>query len=101
MALPSFNTPDVTLSLVQSKWAAILDPVIDLPINHGITLKNVKLVTGNNKVNHRLDRKLQGWIIVRKRQAADIYDQQDTNQQPTLTLALNSSADCVVDIYAY
>jgi|ERR1035437_1362527 hypothetical protein len=101
MSLPSFNTKDVTLSLLQSNWAIILNPIVDLPLIHGVTLKNVKLLSGDNKIAHRLSRNLQGWVIVRKRAAADIYDTQATNPQPTLTLALNSSADCVVDIYAF
>ena len=101
MALPSFNTKDVTLSLLQSNWAKVLDPIVDLPIAHGNTLKSVKLLAGDNKVNHKLGRALQGWIIVRQRSAASFFDKQDANQQQNLTLALNSSADCVVDIYAY
>lgn len=101
MALPSFNTKDVTLSLMQSAWAKTLDPIIELPINHSVLLKNVQLVSGANKINHRLDRKLQGWIIVRKRASSDIYDTQDSNQQPTLTLALQSSANVVVDIMVF
>jgi predicted RNA binding protein YcfA (HicA-like mRNA interferase family) len=100
-ALPQFQSNDKDFSLMQNAWATILNPVIALPINKGLILKNIALVTGSNKVNHRLGRKLQGWFLVRKRGSADIYDEQDSNQMPSLTLSLNSSADVTVDIFVF
>lgn len=102
MSLPIFNTDSKDMSLLQTNWASALNPVIDNPITKGIQLKNVTLVTGANVINHLLGRKLQGWIVVRSHgSAATIYDTQDNNQIPNLTLQLNSSAGVLVDIYVY
>lgn len=87
--------------LAQNKWASIIDPVIGSPANNSIILKNIALATGNNVINHKLGRNLQGWQIIRKRAAADIYDTQDTNQMPNLTLTLVSDAPVTVDIEVY
>lgn len=85
----------------QDRWATFLNPVIDNVANQSILLQNVSLVAGNNVINHKLGRKLQGWKTVRVRAAATIYDTQDSNQTPQLTLNLFSSAPVVVDLEVF
>lgn len=101
MALPSFNTKLLELSLMQSAWAKVLDPVIMLPTNSGRIVKDVELVVGNNVIDHKLGRKLQGWYIVRKRGPGNVYDTQDTNNSPELTLNLVSDAVVSVNIFVF
>lgn len=99
MALPQFQSDDKDFQLMQNAWATQLNPVIANPLNNVNILKSVSLASGNNVVNHLLGRKLQGWFIVRMRSvAAAIYDTQDSNSSPSLTLQLNASAAVVVDI---
>lgn len=101
MGLPNVQTGDKDFQLLQSLWSAQLNPVLSIPLTKGITLQNVSLVTGDNVVNHLLQRKLQGWFLVRQRGLASIYDTQDTNQKQSLTLTLVSSANVSVDIFVY
>lgn len=93
------------LRVINSLQAAIEDslaPMIAKIQNDSNIISNVSLKTGQiNIVNHRLDRKLLGWEIVRLRSEADIWDSQDQNASPNLTLLLNCSADCVVDILVF
>lgn len=86
---------------MQSSWATQLNPLLENPILKGSILSNVKLEIGTNEVPHKLNRKLTGWIIIRKRGASDIYDLQDQEIRPTQFLKLNSSASCQVDIYVF
>ena len=86
------------LQQTQNTWATILEPIVSNPIVNGLILKSVTLASGSNTINHRLGRKLQGWYIVRQRSAASVYDTQDSNQTPELTLTLESSAAVTVDI---
>lgn len=97
MALPRKLNWDIA----QDRWAAQIDPVLALPQNSSLILKNVALTTGANTINHKLGRKLQGWSIIRIRSAATIYDTQDSNQSPDLTLTLNASANVNVDIEVF
>jgi hypothetical protein len=97
MSLPQ----KLPLDLLQTKWAQELDPVLKFPPVKGVLLKSIALTTGTNVVNHRLSRNLQGWVITRIKSAATIYDQQDSNQTPALTLILVSSADAVIDLWVY
>lgn len=100
MSLPIFQTDSKDLSLLQTGWAQQLNPVINNPISQGILINNVKLNVGNNTINHRLSRKLQGYIVIGMRGAfTQIY--QTASLTPQLTLVLNSSAVATVDLYVF
>ena len=89
------------LELMQTTWAQQLNPIIANPVLQNNILKNISLSAGDNVINHKLGRKLQGWRFTRVRAAATTYDKQDSNKTPELTLVLNSSADVVVDIEVF
>lgn len=101
MSLAIFQTDDKSVQLLQTSWAASLNPVLANPMSNGSLIRNVALASGANAINHKLGRKLQGWCVTRVRAAATIYDTQDSNQHPELTLALNASAPVTVDIYVF
>jgi hypothetical protein len=98
MALQTFKDNNRTLQLLQDAWKSQLDPVLANPTTNPVLLKQVSLKGGSNIVNTLLGRKLQGWKIVRQRAAATIYDNQDSNTTPDLTLILIASAPVVVDL---
>jgi hypothetical protein len=101
MLLPQFKTDDQDLSLMQNRWASILNPLLSNPSLNSSILKNVSLSTGSNIIPHRLGRVLQGWRIVRQRASASIYDNQDNNQMPQFNLTLVSSAPVTVDLEVF
>lgn len=101
MALPIFHTDDKDFQLMQSSWSSQINPVLARPSINSSILKNVLLVTGSNTINHLLQKPLQGWKIVRQRALASIYDNQDSNPQPSLTLVLISSANVSCDIEVF
>lgn len=71
------------------------------PVVGGILLTQVQLSAGDNTVSHKLGRQLQGWLIVRQRAQAQVYDKQDANTNPKATLTLNTSADVTLDLYVF
>lgn len=99
--LPQFQGGDLPFQLMQNAWASLINPVLDSPTAQNLILQNISLVTGSNKINHKLGRKLQGWKIIRQRSAASIYDNQDNNVSPDLTLLLVSSANVSVNIEVF
>lgn len=101
MSLAQFQSDDRVFQLMQNSWATAINPIINNPANKSQILQNVELINGSNVINHKLGRKLQGWKIVRQRSAASIYDNQDTNSMPQLTLILVSDAQVSVDIEVF
>ncbi len=101
MLLPFIQTQIRELSLMQSRWKSLIDPILRNPSNGGLILSNVILAIGTNRINHNLGQKLQGWKLVRKRAAASIYDVQDVNQTPQFTLNLVSDAIVSVDLEVF
>jgi hypothetical protein len=91
----------LSLPLMQTKWAAILDALLGNPSLNSLILQNVSLSSGANTINHTLGRTLTGWRIIRLRASATMYDQQDSNPHPDLTLVLVSSASAVVDLEVF
>lgn len=84
-----------------NKWASILEPLLAKPIVNGQLLININLVVGTNVINHKLQRKLQGYIIVGNSAASTIYDTQATNQMPELTLNLISNAVTTIALWVF
>lgn len=99
--LTRFTTAIKELSLMQTSWAAQLDPILANPTNSSLILQKVELIAGTNTINHKLGQKLQGWKLTRQRAPASIYDAQDGNQRPELTLVLISSAPVVIDLEVF
>lgn len=89
-----------TLEQLQSKWPAILNPVIANLLVNGQLLTNQSLVNGTTVINHKLGRIPQGWFLVAPQAAATVF--QATQQpNPTLTLTLISNAAVVTGIWVF
>jgi len=101
MQLPIQTTQIQDLSLMQTKWSSILNPLLANPTSQGLLLKKVSLTSGTNVINHNLGRNLVGWFPARIRSSVVIYDNQDNNQYANLTLILEASAAAVVDLYVF
>jgi hypothetical protein len=99
--LPQFQSDDRVVQMMQNAWASQINPILNNPTNNSLILKKIDLISGTTVVPHKLGRKLQGWKIVRQRASASIYDDQDNNQMPQLTLRLISSAAVTVDIEVF
>lgn len=97
MSLPQ----KLPLELMQPKWASIIDPVLRNPSINSVILQNISLVAGANVVNHTLGRALTGWRVIRIRAISMIYDTQDLNPMPELTLQLTSSDPVVVNLEVF
>lgn len=95
------QTSDRTINQLQQNILASVNPIIANPLSSGILLQKIELKTGLNTVNHKLDRPLTGWMITRQRGPAAIYDKQDTNNTPAVTLLLVSDANVSVDLYVF
>jgi hypothetical protein len=89
------------IDLMQQRWASQLNPVLANLLVQGQLLPNIVLLSGANVINHKLGRDLIGWFITRKNDAANIYDTQDINQMPDLTLNLTSDMTVKISVWVF
>ena len=99
--IPKVQTTDRTINQLQDYIGGAIGGILKLPLNNSVHLKNVSLAIGSNTINHTLGRELIGWLIVRQRAGANIYDTQDTNALPDKTLVLVSDATATVDLIVF
>lgn len=100
--LKKLSSENPETNKIQDNTQAALDPVLKSPLLNGTLLQNIKLqVSKNNDVDHKLNRNLRGWILVRQRAEATIWDLQDSNNLSKKTLRLRTTADVTVDIWVF
>lgn len=101
-ATPRVQTGDRNFDQAQSNTVTKLNQIAAIPILSGQILSKVSLSAGANAPNTNLNRALIGWFPIRFHGAwAQIYDTQDSNQNPTQTLQLVASAPVVVDLWVF
>lgn len=84
--------------MASKRWAEVLNPVIALPPNQGILLKNVSITSGANVINHKLGRLPQGYIITDLNAAASIYRSADSTD---LYLTLTSDNAALIALWVF
>lgn len=95
-------TEDDLLNRVQDRISDVIAAIQLSDIIDGVSLRNVSLVAGqDNFVNHKLNRKLRGWIVTRVRGNSVLWDLQDDNDAPTRTLNLRCSQDVIIDLWVF
>lgn len=78
-----------------TRWKSLIDPILKNPLNSVSILEDVSLKVGDNVINHRLGRKLRGWVLLDVNAATTIYRSAPLND---LTLTLNSSAVATISL---
>lgn len=100
-ASPGGQKIDAVFTQMQNAWGQVLNKLIARPQNNSVIIPNLELVVGTNTIPHGLGKPLSGWIPVRKNAAAEIYDQQETNQNPSNSLILVSDAVVTVTLEVF
>lgn len=85
----------LSLDLMQTRWKAVLDPLLKNPISGSSILSSIQLNSGTTVINHKLGRQMQGWFIIDITGPATIYRAAPFNNK---TLTLNSSASVTVSL---
>lgn len=98
--LPIFNTQDKDLSMLQTRWASVINPLLRNSLNNGTLLTDIVLAVGDNTINHLQGHTLNGYIIAGMQGGfSQIYDK--PSPMPKLTLILNSSASVTVSLVVF
>ena len=89
----------LTLPMMQTQWAAQLNPLLANILTQGAPIGPVVLVANKpQSINHKLDRLMQGYLIASQNANAVIWFTQPFNSK---TLTLESSANVTVNLWCY
>jgi hypothetical protein len=87
---------------LQDGVEASLTSVLDKLVVNGQLLEGIALAVGDNIIEHKLDRDLRGWFIVRASAGVQVYDKQDEDNLLTQRfLKLTSDATATVSIWVF
>lgn len=90
------------INTLQNNIENSFNPIVSNIQNDSTILQNIQLLAGqNNIVNHTLNRNLMGYNIIRLRANSIVWDTQDSNPSPNLTLWLSCSANVIVDLEVF
>ncbi|MEZ0208564.1 MAG: hypothetical protein ACAH17_00100 [Candidatus Paceibacterota bacterium] len=79
-------------NIEQAVSGAIRSPLLD-----GRMIEAVAITAGDNRITHKLGRKVRGYIIVKKSGNVDVYD----SESDELYLILNSSGGATVSVWVF
>lgn len=97
-AFAKVQTPDRLTNQLQSNIGASITALNANPLNAGILLSDVALVTGSNNVYTTLPGTLVGWLVIDADAASSIYREESSD--PGI-LILNASADVTVSLFVF
>jgi hypothetical protein len=92
---------DANLMKLQENIHLAIDPLTGSHIVQGNLVKNITINTSPTTISHGLEDAPVGWIIIRKRGAADIWDLQETNPLEKKLLILQASNQVTVDLWVF
>lgn len=91
------NTTDEALNKVQANVESAITPVLQCKLLDGHILSDLELVSGSNRIEHKLGRTLIGYFPVRQSNASTIYDTSIDDK----FLYLTASANITVSLWVF
>ena len=101
---------DQDVNLLQTNVKNFVKVLEDNPLLDGHLLENIELDAGDNAINHRLGRRLRGWIVTRLYDPTVagagmtvpyIYDKQDTNDDEDKYLILTAVEEYKISLWVF
>lgn len=101
--LKKYRAEDDNMNQFQDSLEGTLQPLLSSDVLYGNLIKDVTLASGDNTISHLLGKPYQGYIVVKRSAAVDIYDKSaDTdNKFKDRNLILNSSGAATVSLYIF
>lgn len=99
------RTQDEDLNKMQERVEAAFQPIFNSEIVNGVFLEEINLVTGSdNIIEHKLGRKVRGYIVVSKSANSNVYDKINDASDTTnknFYLNLQCSANVTVNLWIF
>lgn len=94
----AFNYTEKTeLTEKINEWTS---QIINIPILDGVLLENIPLTVNSRQVQHKLGRRIRGWIIIKQNADAVIYDDSANYDNKTF-IKLKATANVTVSLWVF
>ncbi len=99
MQLPLFKVLDVQLTLWQTRWKSLLDPVIASLLVQGQLIESISITPGVTMIPHKLGRLQRGWFPVYN--SAVLNNMVVSQPFNTTTLYLQGSNTATISLWVF
>ena len=95
------TTDDPVIEELQDNAEPIMRHIEKAFSLNGVLRKKETILTAPTNITHGLGRAPIGFVVIRRRGNASVWDLQDDNTNVTKTLTLIASADVEVDVWIF
>ena len=81
--------------------ATALNPLFQLPFASGNRVQDQEITTADTIVDHGLEQKPEGWIILKQNAAQVIYESATVNDFPETTVILKAGGTITADLFFF
>jgi hypothetical protein len=101
VSFTSLATGTPAVDQVQGYIATALNPLLQLPFASGNRVQAQDLSTADTIVDHGLEQKPEGWIILKQDAAQVIYESATVNDFPETTVILKAGGTVTCDLFFF
>ena len=94
-------TGSAPVDQVQGYIATALNPLLQLPFASGNRVQAQDLSTADTIVDHGLEQKPEGWIVLKQDAAQVIYESATTNDFPETTIIMKAGGTVTADLFFF
>ena len=101
VSFTSLATGTPAVDQVQGYIATALNPLLQLPFASGNRVQDQDLSTSDTIVDHGLEQKPEGWLILKQNAAQVIYESATVNDFPETTIIMKAGGSVTADLFFF
>ena len=101
ISFTQLSTGSAATDQVQGYIATALNPLFQLPFASGNRVQEQDLSTSDTIVDHGLEQKPEGWIVLKQDAAQVIYESATVNDFPETTIIMKAGGSVACDLFFF
>ena len=101
ISFTQLSTGNASIDQVQGYIATAINPLFQLPFASGNRVQDQDLSTADTIVDHGLEQKPEGWIVLKQDAAQVIYESATVNDFPETTVILKAGGTVTADLFFF
>lgn len=101
ISFTQLSTGNASIDQVQGYIATAINPLFQLPFASGNRVQDLDITTADTIVDHDLEQKPEGWIVLKQDAAQVIYESATVNDFPETTVILKAGGTVTADLFFF